>query len=142
MPVCTARSAAERANGQRLSTLVMSGEDLVKQAKAKGEEQPVLIATLTGQLSSKQDELSAAKGRIASFEAQVATLLSQRDTARGQAADLTAKVAGLMSEKDALQLALAKARDEIDAGAEAARLAAARREALEALVANRFGEEY
>jgi chemotaxis protein MotB len=35
-----------------------------------------------------------------------------------------------------LQLALAKARDEIDAGAEAARLAAARREALEALVAS------
>ena len=105
-------------------------------AKAKGEEQSALIATLTGQLTSKQDELAAAQGRIASFEAQVATLLSQRDTARGQAADLTAKVAGLMSDKDALQLALAKARDEIDAGAEAARLAAARREALEALVAS------
>ncbi len=42
----------------------------------------------------------------------------------------------LLSEQEALQLALAKARDEVDAGAEAARLAAAKREALEALVAD------
>ena len=42
----------------------------------------------------------------------------------------------MISEQEAMNLALAKARDEIDAGAEAARLAAARREALEALLAD------
>ena len=39
-----------------------------------------------------------------------------------------------MSQKDAVTLALAKARDEIDAGTEAARLAAARTAALQALI--------
>lgn len=112
-------------------------------ARAKGEEQSALIATLTGQISAKESELAQAQGRIASFEAQVASLLTERDKARGQATELTAKVtdleavgARLITEKEALQLALAKARGEIDAGVEAARLAAAKREALEALIAD------
>jgi chemotaxis protein MotB len=41
-----------------------------------------------------------------------------------------------VSEQEALQLAVAQAREEIDAQAEAARLAAARREALQALIAD------
>ena len=112
-------------------------------AAAVGERQTVLIATLTGQLDARQAELLAAEGRIVSFEAQVASLLAERDAARGEAADLTASVADLEAAKaklitdgEALTLALAKARDEVDAGAETARLAAARREALEALVAD------
>ena len=40
-----------------------------------------------------------------------------------------------MSQQEALNLALAQARTEIDAGVEAARLAAAQREALEAMIA-------
>ena len=111
--------------------------------RAKGDAQAALISTLTGQLTAASDELTAAQGRIASFEAQVASLLSERDAARGQATELTAKVADLeaagtklISEKEALQLALAKARDEIDAGVEAARLAAAKREAMDALIAS------
>lgn len=112
-------------------------------ARAKGDEQSALIATLTGQLTDKQGELSAAQTRIASFEAQVATLLSQRDDARGKNVALTAKLtdleaasATLISEKDALQLALAQARTEIDQSTEEARLAAARRDALQALLAD------
>ena len=112
-------------------------------AQTKGEQQSALIATLTGQIAIKEGEIAAAQTRITSFEAQVASLLSERDTARGQAtaltaevADLQAKGAKLLTEKEALNLALAKARTEIDASAEAARLAAARREALETLVAD------
>jgi chemotaxis protein MotB len=49
---------------------------------------------------------------------------------------LEAETTRLLSEQEALNLALAQARSEIDAGAEEARLAAARREAMEALVAD------
>lgn len=101
------------------------------------------IAGLTGALAAREGELSAAKSRIASFEAQVASLLAERDAARGQVTDLTASVADLqaaqkvlVTEQEALQLAVARARTEIDVGVEAARLAAARRAALEALIAD------
>ena len=50
--------------------------------------------------------------------------------------DLKRAQAKLITDKEALDLALAKARDEIDATTEAARLAAAQREALEALLAD------
>lgn len=76
-----------------------------------------------------QTSLSDAQGRIADFETQVKGLLSERDAALGDVVRLT-------DEKSALNLALADARSEIDAAAEAARLAAARREALEALVSD------
>ena len=112
-------------------------------AAEEGERQSSLIASLTGQLEARSAELTAAEGRITSFEAQVASLLAERDAARGEASALTASVADLeaaqaklISESEALNLALAQAREEVDATAEAARLAAARREALEALVAD------
>jgi chemotaxis protein MotB len=102
-------------------------------AEDAADAQARLIATLTGQVEAQGAALNQAEARITSFEAQVATLLSERDTARGQAADLTAERDRLVSDAEALNLALAKARDEIDAGAEAARLAAARREAAKLL---------
>ncbi len=112
-------------------------------ALAEGDRQAALVTSLTGQLNARVAELDAATGRIASFEAQVASLLAERDAARGEVsalsaslADLQAGQARLITEKEALDLALAKARSEIDAGAEQARLAAARREALEALIAD------
>ena len=112
-------------------------------AQAKGEQQSALIATLSGQLSAREGELQAATARITSFEAQVATLLAERDKARGDAGALTAQVSDLtaaqtrlISQEEALQLALAKARTEIDAGTEEARLAAARADALNLLIAD------
>ncbi|MCF8512596.1 MAG: peptidoglycan-binding protein, partial [Rhodobacteraceae bacterium] len=75
-----------------------------------------------------QASLSAAEGRIGDFEQQVMGLLAERDAALGD-------VARLGDEKAALTALLAAARSEIDAPAEASRLAAARREALEALLA-------
>ena len=107
-----------------------------RELRAEVGEQSTLIATLTGQIAAREGELAAASSRITSFEAQVAGLLADRDAARGQISDLQAAEANLLSEKQALDLALATARGEIDAGVEAARLAAARREALEALIAD------
>jgi chemotaxis protein MotB len=112
-------------------------------SEAEGARQAALVTGLTGRLAEAEGALSAAEARVASFEAQVATLLAERDAARGQVADLTvsnadleAARATLLTERDALQLALARARDEIDQSTEQARLAAARREALEALISD------
>ena len=117
-------------------------------AQADGEQKASVITTLTADLAAREGELAVAAGRITDFEAQVAALLFERDSARGEVADLTASVteleaarAKLGTKADAMTLALAKARDEIDAGAETARLAAARREALESLVAELRGKE-
>lgn len=99
-------------------------------------QQTTLIATLTAQVVTREGELAAASAKITSFEAQVAGLLADRDTARGQIADLETAQTKLLSEKEALDLALATARTEIDAGVEAARLAAAKRDAMEALLAD------
>lgn len=113
--------------------------DLTGKVAALGSDldrQAALVASLTASLDQNRGELRAATARITSFEAQVATLLSERDRARGQVVDLTTARDKLVSDQEALNLALARARSEVDANAEAARLAAARREALEALVAD------
>ena len=99
-------------------------------------EQRELIDRLTQQRDQTTAALVAAQNRITGFEAQVAGLLAQRTEATAQISNLQADQTRLMSEQEALNLALAQARSEIDAGVEAARLAAARREALAALVAD------
>ncbi|MDT8327891.1 MAG: peptidoglycan -binding protein [Roseovarius sp.] len=102
-------------------------------ARTRGEEQASLIDRLRAQTAAQSAALGEAQTRIASFEEQVAGLLSERDTAQGRIADLEGVRDTLLSEQETLQLALAGLRSEVDAQAEAARLAAARREALEAL---------
>ncbi|GAB5433037.1 MAG: hypothetical protein EpisKO_24070 [Epibacterium sp.] len=71
----------------------------------------------------------------------MAALIAGRESAEAQIADLTAERdaldaarSELLSEQEALNLALAQLREEVDAEAEAARLAAAQTEALQALV--------
>ena len=131
----------ERTKAAGLSDQVNSLNDELDAAKTKGDEQSALIATLNSQLTAKEGELAAAQGRIVSFETQVAGLLAQTSGQKDQIGALTASVADLqaaqtklISDKEAVALALAKARDEIDAGTEAARLAAARTAALQALI--------
>ncbi len=133
----------ERAKSEDLTAQVGSLTADLTAATQKGQEQSALIGTLSASLAAREQDLTSAQARISSFEAQVASLLAERDAARGQVTTLTASVedlksaqARLITEQEAMNLALAKARDEIDAGAEAARLAAARREALEALIAD------
>ena len=86
------------------------------------------IAALVSDRDQTVAALEAAQSRITSFEAQVAALITERDGALGRISDLEGTQSELLSEQEALNLALAQARSEIDAGAEAARLAAARRE--------------
>jgi chemotaxis protein MotB len=97
--------------------------------------QAALIASLTSERDAQALALAEAETRITGFEAQVAGLLAERGDLREQVAGLETTRAELMTEQEALNLALASARSEIDAQAEQARLAAARREAMEALVA-------
>ncbi len=105
-------------------------------AEAEGQAQAAAILALNGQLAERAAALGAANAKITDFEAQVAALLSERDAARSDVVALQAATETLRGEQDALNAALAAARSEIDAQTEAARLAAARREALEALTAD------
>ncbi len=93
------------------------------------------LGNLNATLNQVEDDLAQAQTRITDFEAQVAALLADQARAQGDIAALETQRDELLNEQDTLNLALAQSRQEIDAQAEAARLAAARREALEALVA-------
>jgi len=112
-----------------LNTTLSQAEDDLAQAQS-------LIASLTTERDRQAAALDQAQTRITDFEAQVAALLADQQRALGDIAELETQRAALLDEQEALNLALAQSRDEIDAQAEAARLAAARREALEALVAD------
>ncbi len=131
----------EKAKTTDLSNQVGTLQTSLTAARAQDEQKSALITNLSAQLTSKQSELSDAQGKVASFEAQVASLLAQSDAQKGQIGTLAASVADLhaaesklITEKEAANLALAKARDEVSADAEAARVAAARRDALQALI--------
>ncbi len=126
----------ERSKNADLTTEVGGLKSTLNDAKADADRQTALIATLRGQIDDTNTKLGDAQTKITAFEAQVASLLSERDTARGLVSDLTVERDTLLSDQETLNLAVAKARSEIDAQAEAARLAAAKREALEALVAD------
>lgn len=91
------------------------------------------IESLLAQTAAQQTALSEAQAKITGFEAQVAALIAQRDDALSNVSTLEGEKTELLTAQEALNTALAQARDEISAQEEAARLAAARREALEAL---------
>ncbi len=112
-------------------------------ARSEAETRLALIASLTAQSNAQGLELQQQRASITGFEAQVASLLAERDVARGEGEALTQRLADadaarsqLISDQEALQLALAKAREEIDVQVETARLAAARKDALQALIAD------
>jgi chemotaxis protein MotB len=109
-------------------------EGSLEEAGALSDAQAALIASLTAERDATRTALTEAQVRITGFEAQVAGLLAERSDLRASVADLSAERTSLLTEQQALELALATARDEIDAAAEQARLAAARREAMEALI--------
>lgn len=110
------------------ATLSQTEQDLA-QAQA-------LVSSLTAERDQRAAELEAAQTRITGFEAQVAALLAEQQRTQARIGALEDQRQQLLSEQEALNLALAQSRNEIDAQTEAARLAAARREALEAMLAD------
>lgn len=124
------------------STLTTTQGDLA-QAQNAIDQQRAVIAGLTAERDQQLAALAQAQGQITAFEAQVAAFIAGRDAAQAQISDLRqdrdrldAERASLLDDQAALNLALAQARGEIDENLEAARLAAAKREALEALIAD------
>ena len=105
-------------------------------ATSQRDDLRVELGSLRATLSQAEDDIDARDSRIRDFEAQVAALLVQQSQTQAQITALQGENAQILSDKEALDLALAAARDEISAGEQAARLAAARREALEALIAD------
>ncbi|MTD98693.1 peptidoglycan -binding protein [Paracoccus sp. YIM 132242] len=122
--------------GQALTASEDRGADLQGQladAEAEARDRAARIARLSSQLESSQGELAQARSRLTDFEAEVAALMAARAADQQQA---QAQLAQQQSRASAAELAVAAARREIDAQAEQARLAAARRDALEAVTAD------
>jgi len=145
----------EQQKSDGLQTQVEQLDSKLGDAKSAAEVQSRLIATLSQQTRNQHAKIRKYEAQVTSFEAQVASLLAEQsrltaakssleaEVSKGQSAnaalqarisDVEAEKLRAITEKEALQLALAKARDEIDASAEAARLAAAKRAAMEALI--------
>ncbi|MCV6595742.1 MAG: peptidoglycan -binding protein [Mangrovicoccus sp.] len=105
-------------------------------ARAEANLQQSLMAALRARAAEQATQLG-------DLETQLAGLLADRDAALEMVESLEGDLLSAQAEgqeantrASALDLALAQARAEIDEGAEVARLAAAKREALEALIAD------
>ena len=147
----------EQKRGTDLSNQLGQLDSKLSDSEAALQLQTALVASLS-------NDRDAANVRLASFEEQVAGLIARNtnlndrntslqsslsdaeQTADDQAAQIEAARASIaeldaardleLTQKEAAQLALARARAEIDVEAEKARLAAAKADALEALVAD------
>ena len=126
----------ERDRTADLQTRLGALSATLSDTRAESAERAATIAALQGTLAERDTALAEAEIRITGFEAQVAGLLAERDQALGRITELEGSEAELLSEQEQLNLAIAQARSEIDAQTEAARLAAAQREALEAMIAD------
>jgi len=132
-----------------LSVQVANLADALGLERTRADTQQALVSTLTGERDSATaridalaaenetltGEKTAAEARIADFEAQVASLIARNTDLTGQLTQARTESTERLDANKALEASLAQTRSELDAGAEAARLAAARREALESLVA-------
>ena len=112
------------------------------------QRQAALISTLTLERETQVQLIGEANSKITLFEAQVAGLISQRDNLNAQVGslqddqqiantkifELQNESDNLKSDRDQLELALASARNEISAAAQAARMAAAQREVFESMI--------
>jgi len=106
------------------------------EAQNQSNTQSALIATLTRQRNDLQAAAADSALKITDFETQIAALISQNRDLGTLVADAQSTALTQMDAKAAAELALATARDEVGAQAEAARLAAARTEALRAMIAD------
>ena len=139
----------EKKQTEKLGLELDSLADTLADTEIELQRQATLISTLTQEREEQAQLIGDANLKITQFEAQVAGLLSQRDnlnlkigslqddqeTATEKILELQNESENLKSDRDQLELALATARSEIDAAAQAARMAAAQREVFESMIA-------
>ncbi len=94
------------------------------------------ILTLRSEAEASAQTIDGLQAAAAADAETIAALEAEGEGARATIAALELVQTTLISEQEALNLALAMAREEIDATTETARLAAARADALDALVAD------
>ena len=139
----------EKKQTEKLGLELNSLASTLADTESELQRQTTLISTLTKERENQAQLIGEANLKITQFEAQVAGLLLQRDNLNLQIGSLLddQQVAtenilelqnesdDLKSDRDQLELALATARSEIDAAAQAARMAAAQREVFESMIA-------
>ncbi len=111
----------------RLAVELAQLGDVLSIERERADELDEEVARLNLQVDSGEAE-------IRRYAALVAALGAEREGLSARVAELEDANARELSEKEALNVALAEMRDEVDTQEEAARLAAAKREALEALI--------
>ena len=126
----------EQERVKSLETELGALSSILSDAETQVAAQSALIAQLTSERDQTANALADANYKITAFEAQVAGLLASQQENLANIQSLEDRRDELMSKAEALNLALARARDEIDVAAEEARRKASEREALEALIAS------
>ena len=102
--------------------------------EATNNQQSLLIESLNSQNQENKAALDSALIQITQFETEVAKLLAAQAASRIQIDQLQNERKSMIDQQEALALTLAQARDEINLAEQEARLRAAEREALQALI--------
>ena len=138
----------EKKQTEKLGLELNSLAGSLANSESELQRQAALISTLTLERETQVQLIGEANSKITLFEAQVAGLISQRDNLNSQVGslqddqqiantkifELQNESDNLKSDRDQLELALASARNEISAAAQAARMAAAQREVFESMI--------
>ena len=109
--------------------------------EATNNQQSLLIESLNSQNQENKAALDSALIQITQFETEVAKLLAAQAASRMQIDQLQNERKSMIDEQEALALTLAQARDEINLAEQEARLRAAEREALQALIRSLENEQ-
>ena len=130
----TLGAAQEREAG--LTAELEQQSERARTAEAEARDRAAHVARLASQLEASRSELADSQSRLTDFEAEVAALLAARRLDQDRAQALQAELISESQRASAAELAVAAARSETDLQTEQARLAAARSQALEALIAD------
>ncbi len=109
--------------------------------EATNNQQSLLIESLNSKNQENKAALDSALIQITQFETEVAKLLAAQAASRMQIDQLQNERKSMIDEQEALALTLAQARDEINLAEQEARLRAAEREALQALIRSLENEQ-
>ena len=109
--------------------------------EATNNQQSLLIESLNSQNQENKAALDSALIQITQFETEVAKLLAAQAVSRMQIDQLQNERKSMIDQQEALALTLAQARDEINLAEQEARLRAAEREALQALIKSLENEQ-